>query len=504
MIDKILAILPIKKDDWKKFLPMAFMMVCVLFNYNELRGLKDALVVPEIGAEAISFIKLYCVVPAAVIAMLVYSKMTNVTSSERIFVYFTSFFMVWFLFFAFILYPNVDAVHPAPESIEGLITAKYDLVLFSIDMSHFKWFVLIYSKWSYALFYVLAELWGSVMLSLLFWQFANHITRTSEAKTFYPMFGFFGNIGPIIAGTLLQYYFGADESGVMIDKVSSMQSLLSLSAVACVAILLLYYYMNKHVLTDPRYYVEFDKKPKKGKVKLGMLEGLKVIFSSRYLGYIAILVLAYGISINLVEGPWKAKVRALYPNTADYAYFMGTLNQLTGAASMIFMLIGAYALPKIKWLSGAILTPLAIFITGMGFFLFGVFFSGSTDNAMSFAIGLDPLWLAVMFGLFQNVFTKATKYSFFDPTKEMAYIPIDPELKTKGKAAVDVVGARVAKSGGALIQSALFIIFPLATMETITPYLMVIFFVVSVVWLIDVKVLSKEYEKSLDNSPSAS
>ena len=55
--------------------------------------------------------------------------------------------------------------------------------------------------------------------------------------------------------------------------------------------------------------------------------------------------------------------------------------------------------------------------------------------------------------------SQASKYAIFDPTKEMTYIPISPDKKTAGKAAIDVLGARLGKSGGALVQQWLVILF---------------------------------------------
>ncbi|MEQ9115413.1 MAG: Npt1/Npt2 family nucleotide transporter [Rickettsiales bacterium] len=488
---------PIERWELKKFLPMTFMMFCILFNYNALRSIKDSLVVPNIGAEAINFIKFYCVVPTAIIFMVVYAKMTNVMRAPKIFYILCMFFLAFFLLFAFVFYPNQEFFHPDQSKISSLENSKINFMLFSIDAAHFKWFLRIYSKWTYALFYIIAELWGSAMLMLSFWQFANHITSTSQAKRFYPMFGFLGNIALIIAGGVIKYLavIQKNMSGINVISDSGMmiKTMLTFMSLSIIVIMWLYNYMQVEVLTDSKY---FSKPRKKTKPKLSIVESFKVIFSSKYLGYIVVLVFCYGMSINLVEGPWKSKVRELYPNTNDYAYFMGSLNQYTGLASMIFMIIGANFLRRFSWSKGAIITPLIIFFTGLGFFSF-VVFDELVFSYVAIFMMINPVFIAVYIGTIQNVLSKGIKYAFFDPTKEMAYIPIDDELKTKGKAAVDVVGARLAKSFGAFIQASIFSVFPSANYNEITPYLMVVFVIICFVWLLDVNFLNREYKKSL-------
>jgi len=50
--------------------------------------------------------------------------------------------------------------------------------------------------------------------------------------------------------------------------------------------------------------------PWQEKPKMGTMESLKFLVSSSYIRDLATLVVAYGISINLVEVTWKSKLKA--------------------------------------------------------------------------------------------------------------------------------------------------------------------------------------------------
>ena len=70
--------------------------------------------------------------------------------------------------------------------------------------------------------------------------------------------------------------------------------------------------------------------------------------------------------------------------------------------------------------------------------------------------------------------TRALKYTLFDATKELAFIPLSKECKLKGKAAIDGIGSRIGKSGGSIIHQGLLLCF--GSVASSTPYVGVILF----------------------------
>ncbi|MCT4636018.1 MAG: NTP/NDP exchange transporter [Rickettsiales bacterium] len=469
----------------KKVLPTSIIFLIIIFVYSVVRGAKDTLVVPISGAEILSALKLFGVLPSSVVFVVIYSKLTNMMNSQKLFYALTTFFITFFASYAFLLYP-------IRESLD------IDLSDIIADYPSLKLPLLMVSHWSSSLFYIMAELWGSAMLSLMFWQFANHIYKVSEAKNTYTIFGAIGQIGLIAAGIIQKYtsISNTSLSNPLGAWESTLQSMMFSVFVAGLIMMAIFWYMNKFVLTDPRFFdknAEVNKK--KNKPKMSLIESFKYIFQSKYIGLIAVLVLTYGVSINLVEGVWKNQLKIQFPVQNDYSAFMGSFQIWTGVASMIGMILGVYILRTFKWRTSAILTPLMILITGGLFFL--LILAGSMFEAALTLIGTTSLMMAVIMGATQNILSKSTKYSLFDPTKEMTYIPLDSELKSKGKAVVDVTGARLGKSGGAMIQFLLITLIPGANLSNLTEDILYIFLVIMACWIMAVFALSKLFEEKM-------
>ncbi len=480
---------PIHNHELKKFLPMVLMMFCFLFNYTIMRDTKDTLIVTAAGAEAIPFLKFWGTLPMSILFVLIYAKLSNVLKPTTLFYAVLAPFLLFFASFGFLIYPNVELVSPtqAADAMEAFVQANLPVRMQATLIKLIE----VFRVWPYALFYVLSELWGSMGISLLFWQFANQITRSAEAKRFYAGFGQLGNLALVASGLTIIYFSDirhhftndAEAWGV------TLHWLMGAITVSCVIIIFAYRWMNNNVLTDPKLYNPLDKAPKKTKTKMSLTESFLLLSRSRYLGCITMLVLCYGISINLIEVVWKSQLGAQFTNENDYNTFMGYFSMSTGFATLFLVTIGSNVIRRLGWLVAALSAPVMILITGGIFFVFVMY-----KNDLEGVLPYTPLWIAVIAGAAQNILSKSTKYSLFDPTKEMAYIPLDQESKVKGKAAIDVVGGRLGKSGGGFI---LQIVLMFGAIADNLPILFVFVGVIVAAWIASVFSLNKLYKAKL-------
>jgi len=475
---------PIYRSEYKKFIPMLIMFFLISFNYNLLRAVKDSFIVTanNSGAEAIPFIKVWLIVPSALLITFIFTRLSNRFSREKVFYIIMSLFLGFFALFALVLYPARDVLHPQ----------EFADYLQTILPSGFYGFIAILRNWTFAAFYVIAELWGVIVLTVLFWGFTNEVFSVKEAKRFYSLFAIGANASGIISGqsaiTLSSNFFNPN---LPFGKTAWDQSVVFLNGtifITGLVIITIFRWYNKNVINTQKLD---SQKPKEPKIKMSLRKNFAYLAKSKYLLCIAIIVFTYHFSINLVEVLWKNQMKQLYPNPSDYSVYMGQVMTWMGIlATFIAIFISGNLIRRFSWTFSALVSPLIMLFTGLAFFSF-LLFENSFLGPVAAFLGSTPLLLSVFFGSMQNCLSRACKYTLFDATKELAFVPLGAECKLKGKAAIDGVGSRIGKSGGSFLYQGLLLTF--GSLAASTPYIAIIFLAVIAIWITSVFSLGKRF-----------
>ncbi|KJV57103.1 TLC ATP/ADP transporter family protein [Orientia chuto str. Dubai] len=472
---------PIRASELRKFFLMALLMFAVLLNQNIVRAIKNTIVTTQIGAESISFIKFWGEMPVGFLFILFYSKLCNAVTAEKAFRIIVFSFFLFFVTYSFIILPNHKFFYPNPETIE----------LYTLQFPHLKWFIKMWGHWGDVLFYIIGELWPIVVFSLLYWQLANKITTTEEATHFYPFLTLFGQSNLLLSGNIVVYF--SRENHIFIKLFSSelttdeilIKSLMIIVILSTIIILLLHRFIETRIV----HSFMSNKASLNQCFKMNLKESIKVILSSRYLWQICCMIISYSVVINIIEGVWMSKIQELYSTTEQFMTYQGTILIYTGISSIICSFLSCSIIRYLGWYYGAVITPVIILVVGTCFF-----FSIALENYLESIIHcVSSLSIIVLIGTIQNVLAKGVKYSIFDATKEMAYIPLDDEIKTKGKAAVEVAGAKIGKAVSSIMQFSIFSIMPFIKYDDIIIFLTILFIIVCIFWILNVKFLHKNY-----------
>lgn len=472
---------PVHSHELRKLVPMLCMFFLLTLDYNVLRCLKDTLVITakNSGAEVIPFIKVWAMFPTSVLLTWVFIRLSNRFRRETVFYTMLSGFLLFFLMFAVYLYPRREQMHlhQIADSLALLLPPGC------------KGMILMVRYWSFSIFYVMAELWGNIVMFLLFWGFANQVTKLEEAKRFYGLFGVAINLSGIAAGqlsifmtNLVQEVTNCASEAVLWDKSLL---LLLLIVVGSGSIALVLFSRLNSILGKHPELMRGSVAENKVVTKLSMRENIRYLLSSRYVICLVAIIVAYNIVINLVEVMWKHCVLEMYPNPISYNLFMNRVTTWIGiVATLSSLFVSGNSLRLFGWTATAMITPIVLLVTSVGFF--GAFFLRE-----SFGLGLPLLGWVVFFGTLQNCCSRAAKYAVFDATKEMAFVPLSRDEQIKAKAAVDGICNRLGKSGGSVIYQ--FLLFFLTTISASAPYIAVILFIIIGGWMAAVRMLGSQF-----------
>ncbi|MCH9610668.1 MAG: ADP,ATP carrier protein 1 [Chlamydiales bacterium] len=490
------AIWSVQRSEIKKVLLSFALLFFICSCYSVLRNIKDTLILSgsEFGAEVIPFLKVWGILPAVFIANWVYTRLSRRFTKEAVFYILMGGFLSYFLLFCFALYPYIDGLKLNPE-------------LFSFLPSGSRGLVAMICSWPMSMFYIISELWSILLLGVVFWGFMNDRFSVKEAKRTYGIINLGSNLSPIVAGAFAFYVTQSLNFPIPFAHDAFHANLIKLISIVSFGSLLcfpLFFAICRHTLKEPfRLLKTADERLcpiTKSRKKLSLKRSIATIAKSPYLSSLAFIVLGYNIAINFTDVLWKQQLKILFQDPSQMLSHMYMISFGTGIFSLIGALLFSFLVHRFGWTLVALITPLIMTIMGSCFFIC-YFFGGSWAGGIAAAAGLSPLALTVYLGSWQNMLAKAGKYSLFDASKELAFLPLSADERQKGKTAIDGLGAGVGKSGSSILYQGLLLGF--GGIGACSPVIAVILSVVLVAWIIGAVRLGGKFEQLTKQSDEA-
>lgn len=477
---------PVTRQEYSKFFSIALLMFLILLNSGLMRDIRSSLIVNRIGTPVLNFIRIFIELPCGVVFVLCYTWLCGRFGSLRTFRIIVCFYFCFFSVFGYFMLPYQNFLQPDSFLVNQCIE-RYP---------HLTWFINMWREWTLVLFYVMSELWSIIIYTLLFWQLANSIVQVEQATRFYFLFNLFGQLNGVFQCVVIKRFIRVPASNMLSadqdTHLGQVQSLVGFVMLTFCAIVVIHWFIEKKFIVHQNADCNSLLSNQRENVKVGVFEGIKIVLKSSYLSCIAVAMLSYSTVMNLIEGVWFEEVKRYY-NGCDgkFTLYLGNAYLFVSIGATICSFFGRFIIQKLGFRWAALMTPILALLSGGLFFLTVVLnYFGLLPATI---VGVSPLACIVLLGTLQNTLIKSAKFSFFDITKEMAYMPLSDKMRTQGKAAVDVFGGKFGQSFSAIIQMLLYSKYFEVTPEQLSPLLSVLFVLTCLLWIKAGGILAKQY-----------
>jgi AAA family ATP:ADP antiporter len=386
----------------RKFSLLGLTFLFIIGSYWLLRPLKDAVFFSIVGGREYQPIAKMLSVGVVALVVLVYSRLVDLLSRERLFYVVCAFFALSFFVLAVMLgHPTIGLANDvaSPDRLVGWYT------------------------------YFLIEAYGSITVSM-FWSFVTSCTGATSASRGYSLIVGGAQVGSI-AGPLL--VTNAETLGIV--------PLFALAGCCTVLIAVLLRVFVVFVGISPPGTALTDDNNNGGKKQdTGFLEGLKLVATVPYIRGVALVSTVYEVIATITDYQMKVLAHESSQDTASLAAFLGAFGMATNGLALVAALLGtSYALRRfgVRWC----LLAYPISVAGASLVLF-LFASADADTLLY-------VFFVVM------VLTKGLSYALNNPAKEILYIPTSKDIKFKAKSWIDLFGGRLSKAVGSTCTTAL-------------------------------------------------
>jgi AAA family ATP:ADP antiporter len=391
----------------KKLFAAMFGIVALLnVGYGLLRSVRNALAVVDLGggAGSIPVYEILGSMPGAILMTLGLTWLLNRFSMRKVFSITMSAFVGFFLVFAFAIYPAL-AVWKNPWAAQS----------------------------ASLLFFTMAELWKIALVTVLFWGFVNQCLPLDQAKKYYAPLMLAGSLGTFLSGPLISI---CTKSSFVTSWEGSLALMMGALALMSVLAVWLFSYLWRTLSTQQRR----EESPS-SQEPLSVWESIRVCFRSKYLLLLAWITVADYIAYTLGEVIFLDVLKQLYPDPRDYCNYMGKLSEWSSILTAISALVIApILLRKCRWTVASLITPLCLLIIEAAFFF------ALWHPALSKQLGLLAALGTTLFCV-----VRAAKYTLFDTSKEISFLLLPPLEKMQGKLVIDGMCSRIGRGGASLL-----------------------------------------------------
>lgn len=276
------------------------------------------------------------------------------------------------------------------------------------------------------LWYVFVEAYGSLLIAL-FWAYAADVIDAQTAKRSFPLIVMIGQIGGIIGPQT------TDLPAIMhFDTCAPLVVGCAISTLAVLFVIRLFSSRFFHHADTAQ--TEIRAKAAGAQEKAGFIEGLRLLFTQRYLFGIFLVVAIFEIIVTIFDFNFK---RLVFQSTTGDKATASLLGDYGTAVNLVSFLCLAFGIGNVQRRLGMKAALCAMpFIIGI----------------MVVGFKLTPS-LMVLFWIM--VAGKALNYALNSPSLKQLYIPTSTAAKYKTQAWIEMFGARGAKAGGSLINTLL-------------------------------------------------
>jgi AAA family ATP:ADP antiporter len=417
---------PVEAKEQKKTLFMLIVLFLVSFVYSILRTLKLTILLadPDLPSQAVSYLKVFGIMPAAMIFTWLAMSMQSSLGQKKTFLGMNLMFAGLFAILTLVVLPNKEAYRLT-------IGGGHELIA-------------LVNSWYITLFYVAAEMWSSIMLNMLCWGIIIEVTELKESKRLYALFSLAANLATYVAGWWGSSTIDAQVSYFMSSphptwEQSLLFQMIVLWAAQCLIVAFFQAAMSSQEIAQQN---TLDKK-----VQLGFWQSVAIAWKNPVVRNVSIMMISFNIIYHLVDVIHNDYVRSV---------FMANPKAINSYLNLVGKYLGIYAVLFSWVLSGSFVRQFGIFYS----LLFTpVLWSCLTAldfmSAAGWILAVPFTWANIQIPMYLLSFSlilsvgRAAKFTIFDTAKEMSFLSLSLQDKRLGKASVDGLTSRLGKTGGA-------------------------------------------------------